>query len=107
MGPRARPIGLLALGEDGGAVDVILAWIMGFDWRRIPVLANAIGELGGGVAITRFDGDPARLELHWIDEDGERDLLFSDLELNLGFDAHPGWAGQIEREVPADLRNVR
>jgi uncharacterized protein (DUF362 family) len=97
MGPDDRPIGLLAAGEDGVAVDVVLAWIMGFDWRRIPVLAHAIGELAGGVRITDFDGDPARLEVVWLDERGERVLRLSDIELDLAFEAHPGWKGRIER----------
>lgn len=97
MGPDDRPIGLLAAGEDGVAVDVVLAWIMGFDWRRIPVLQHAIGELAGGYRITAFDGDPEHLELRWIDSDGTRDVRFSEVDLDLAFEAHPGWKGRIER----------
>ena len=97
MGPDARPIGLLAAGEDGVGVDAVLAWIMGFDWRRIPVLANAIGELAGGVRITDFDGDPDALCVRWIDERGERELRLSEIDLDLAFEPHPGWKGRIER----------
>lgn len=100
MGPDDRPIGLLAAGEDGVAVDVVLAWIMGFDWLRIPVLMHAIGELAGGVRITDFDGDPSRLELRWIDQDGTHDLRLSEVDLDLAFEAHPGWKGRIERAGP-------
>jgi uncharacterized protein (DUF362 family) len=100
MGPDDRPIGLLAAGEDGVAVDVVLAWIMGFDWRRIPLLVHAIGELAGGVRITEFDGDPSRLELRWIDAEGVRDLRLSDVDLDLAFEPHPGWKGHIERVGP-------
>ena len=71
---------------------------MGFDWRRIPVLANAVGELAGGVRITGFDGDPESLRVCWIDERGQRELRFSEIELDLGFEPHPGWKGRIERE---------
>jgi uncharacterized protein (DUF362 family) len=100
MGPDDRAIGLLAAGEDGVAVDVVLAWIMGFDWHRIPVLTHALGELAGGFRITDFDGDPRHLEVCWIDEQGERRLRLSDIDLDLAFEAHPGWKGRIERARP-------
>jgi uncharacterized protein (DUF362 family) len=101
MGPDDRPIGLLAAGEDGVATDVVVAWVMGFDWHRIPVLRNAIGELAGGHRITAFTGDPATLELRWLDAaDGVRDVRLSDVELDFAFEAHPGWKGRIERERP-------
>jgi len=98
MGPDARALGLLAAGEDGGSVDVALTWIMGFDWRRIPVLAQAARELAGRVRITEFRGDPESLEVRWIDPQGERVLRLSEIDLNLHFAAHPGWRGRIERE---------
>jgi uncharacterized protein (DUF362 family) len=100
MGPDDRPIGLLAAGEDGVATDVVITWLMGFDWRRIPVLSHAIGTLAGGLRITAFDGDPSRLTLRWIDRDGERDVRLSDVDLDLAFVAHPGWKGRIERTPP-------
>jgi len=98
MGPLARPIGLLAAGEDPGAVDVVLAWILGFEWKKIPVLARCIGELAGGVRITGFGGDPTTLPVRWIDAQGERELAFAEIDLNLRFKAHRGWVGKIERE---------
>ncbi|RIL04490.1 MAG: hypothetical protein DCC71_13960 [Proteobacteria bacterium] len=99
MAPSPRPEGLLAAGEDGVATDVVVAWLMGFDWRRIPVLARALGELAGGVRITRFEGDPAALPVVEIDERGTRETRLADLSTNLRFEAHPGWKGRIEREV--------
>src|SRR5690606_22351283 len=58
MAPDARPIGLLAAAVDGVAADAVITWILGFDWRLIPVLARAVGPLAGGLRVTRFDGDP-------------------------------------------------
>src|SRR5690606_25985505 len=58
MAPDPRPVGLLAAGEDGVATDVVVAWLMGFDWRRIPILARALGVLAGDVRLTEFTGDP-------------------------------------------------
>ena len=97
MGPDSRALGLLASGEDGGCVDVVLTWIMGFDWRKIPVLHQATRDLAGGVRITRFDGRPENLEVRWIEGGQERDLSFAEIDLDLRFAPHPGWFGQIER----------
>jgi hypothetical protein len=97
MAPTPRAEGLLAMGEDGVATDVVVAWLMGFDWRRVPVLANAIGPRAGGVAITRFAGDPAALPVLWLDEHGARETTLAAIDTNLRFEAHPGWKGQIER----------
>jgi len=99
MGPDARPIGLLAAGEDPGAADAVLTSVMGFDWRRIPVLRNAIEDPSES-RITKFDGEADGLPVHWTDHEGERELRFSEADLNLQFAAHPGWAGRIERESP-------
>lgn len=98
MAPSPRPVGLLAAGEDGVATDVVVAWLMGFDWRRIPVLRHALGRLAGGVRISAFDGDPATLPLVWIDAEGRREMHLSEIGTNLRFAAHPGWKGRIERE---------
>lgn len=38
--PRPRKCGRLVWGEDPGEVDIACATLMGFDWRRIPLLSN-------------------------------------------------------------------
>lgn len=98
MAPTPRAEGLLAMGEDGVATDVVVAWLMGFDWRRLPVLQNALGTLAGGVRISEFGGDPASLPVLWIDEHGARETRLADLSTNLRFAAHPSWKGRIERQ---------
>lgn len=100
MGPDPRELGLLAMGEDGGAVDVVLTWIMGFDWRRIPLLQRAFGDLAGDLPISEFRGDPTELPVLWLEGEQTRELRFADIDLNLRFQAHPGWEGRIERETP-------
>ena len=97
MAPDPRPIGLLAAGEDGVATDIVIAWLMGFDWSRIPILRAAIGELAGGVRISRFAGDPDALRIIWIDAAGDREITLPEIDVDFGFMAHPGWAGRIER----------
>ena len=98
MGPRARGLGLLAAGEDPAAADLVLSWIMGFDWRKIPVLRESLGELAGGVRISELAKQPEDFPVLWSDSQGARELLFSEIDLNLHLDAHPGWVGHIERD---------
>jgi hypothetical protein len=107
MAPHPRPVGLLAAGEDGVATDVVVAWLMGFDWRRVPILAHALGELAGGVRITGFDGDPRQLPVRWLDADGERETTLAEIDLDLAFEAHPGWKGRIERRSAPAPRSAR
>jgi hypothetical protein len=95
MAPAPRAEGLLVAGEDGVAADVAIAHLMGFDWRRIPVLVHALGALAGGVRITGFDG--GALPLLWIDEQGVREIALADVDRHLAFEPHPGWKGHIER----------
>src|SRR5690606_4458839 len=97
MAPDPRPLGLLVGGVDGVASDIVITWLMGFDWRRIPILSNAVGELAGGVHITGFGGDPAHLPVRWSESGSERELSLADIDLDLRFRAHPGWLGRIER----------
>jgi len=98
MAPDPRPIGLLAAGEDGVATDVVIAWLMGFDWRRIPILTGALGDLAGGVRISRFEGRAEELPVCWIDRDKRPAAMrLADITTNFGFVPHPGWVGRIER----------
>lgn len=107
MAPTPRPIGLLVASEDGVAADVAIAHLMGFDWRRIPVLVRAIGTLAGGVRITDFDGDPASLPITWIEGGRTRETSLADVETHLHFEPHPGWKGHIERPGPRGTSEAR
>jgi uncharacterized protein (DUF362 family) len=54
--PRPKPCGLLVWGEDPGMVDVTCATLMGFDWRRIPLLNHLCDAEAR--AFTDFQGQP-------------------------------------------------
>jgi len=75
--PRPKPCGLLVWGEDPGMVDVTCATMMGFDWRRIPLLSHLCDAEAR--AFTAFRGEtPA------VPGSAEH------------FEAPVGWAGKIE-----------
>lgn len=70
-----RPAGLLCMGDDGAAFDALVAWIMGFDYTRIPHIMRA----------STLDDTP------FVTADDRAGLP------HLGFAPAPGWRGHIER----------
>jgi len=75
--PRPKPCGMLVWGEDPGAVDVTCAALMGFDWRKIPMLRHLCDAEAR--VFTAFQG--------------ETPTVYSSAGR---FEAPLGWAGQIE-----------
>jgi hypothetical protein len=75
--PRPKPCGLLVWGEDPGMVDVTCATLMGFDWRKIPMLSHLCDAEAR--AFTQFRGETPLVP----DSAGQ-------------FEAPVGWAGEIE-----------
>jgi len=76
--PRPKRCGLLIWGEDPGMVDIACAALMGFDWRRIPLLSHLCDAEAR--AFTGFVGDTPAVP-YGVD----------------AFEAPVGWAGKIER----------
>ncbi len=87
--PLPKHTDCLVFGSDPFAIDTALAWFMGFDPARIPVLSErgqfADPEWG------RFGTRELRAEL-----DG-RDVAVVESGLNFEFAPPPGWKGHIER----------
>lgn len=85
--PRPKPCGLLVWGEDPGVVDVTCATLMGFDWRRIPLLSHLCDIQSR--AFSEFNGEVAprtpTAELEEFVRCGEG-----------RFAAPVGWAGEID-----------
>jgi len=75
--PRPKPCGLLVWGEDPGMVDVTCATLMGFDWRKIPLLSHLCDAQAR--AFTEFRGETPTMP----GSAGQ-------------FEAPVGWAGEIE-----------
>lgn len=95
LAPDRKGMGLVVQSRDAVAADLVTAALMGFDPFSIPIIREAlaphvlpISELGpeGEGLVIRFEGREVK---RW------QDLP------DLGFRAHPGWAGRIERTPSA------
>lgn len=95
MGPmQGEPIesGLLVGGTDPVAVDMVATRVMGFDWRRIPMIREAFTL--DTLPITRLRPEDVVVHSDVPDWNGR----FVDIEDRkfLRFQPHFGWAGEIE-----------
>jgi uncharacterized protein (DUF362 family) len=75
--PRPKHCGLLIWGEDPATVDVACAALMGFNWRRIPLLRHLCDAEAR--SFTDFHEDTPPMDIHAEP-----------------FQAPVGWAGEIE-----------
>ncbi len=90
--PLAVPTDLVACSNDPFLLDMVMASLMGFDYRKIPVLKNM--PLFSGSPWGRFD--PEEIEVRM---DGRPLRGISSLPTLHQFRPAPGWAGHIEREA--------
>jgi hypothetical protein len=108
--PTPKPAGVLVAGLNPVAVDLVCTRMMGFDYRRIPLIRRAL-------RMTRFEIgnlDPSEVRLvsnhpRWTD--------FGAPFPNLGFVPPDGWLGEVELARPGsepasapqtpELRKVR
>lgn len=99
LSPTPRPLDWLAFGRDPFAIDAALAWFMGYDPGRLPIVAERRRYLGpewGG-----FD-----LATLLVTLDG-RTASLTAFDVNHGFVPPPGWVGHIERPVVGDRSLAR
>jgi len=91
--PKPRTLDWLVFGEDPFAVDATLAWFMGYDPLRLPIIRNRAHFLGPGWGDFELDD----LE---ILRDGCLERL-THSEVNFAFQPPPGWLGHVERATGA------
>ena len=94
-GPMAGdPIdaGVVIGGADPAAVDMVAARVMGFDWRKLPVIREAFVQRA--LPITTIAPDA----VHVVSDHAPWTGRFLDIESRefLHFRPHFGWTGQIE-----------
>jgi len=89
----AKPCGIVVVGFNPVVVDTVCAVIMGFDYAKIPMLANAwkIKDL----PLVDFTADEICCCSNVEGWNGTLDDLYQ--APHLGFRPHFGWAGHIER----------
>lgn len=94
--PERREANLLLCGTDPVAVDAVCATLMGFDWRKIPSIANAFRIERLPLTDTTPEGIEVQIaSKSWVG--GLADLH----TLDPPFAPHFGWRGHIEANLAA------
>ncbi|MHC1743885.1 MAG: DUF362 domain-containing protein [Syntrophobacteraceae bacterium] len=89
----AKPCGVVVAGFNPLAVDTVCAAIMGFDYRKIPMLAR--GWDVGDLPLVHFG--PEAIDCRSNVRRWEGDLRAVENSEHLDFRPHFGWLGHIER----------
>lgn len=87
--------GVVLIGTDPVAVDAVAATVMGFDWRRIPMIREAFALKT--LPITSLKPEDIQVRSDVPEWNGPLGSL--EARSLLRFRAHFGWAGHIEREM--------
>jgi uncharacterized protein (DUF362 family) len=100
LDPTPRPVGAIIAGTNPVAVDLACARLMGFDYRKIPMLARAV--LAHPLPLVGF----AVESLTSRSNDPVFDRPLAEFEgLCFGFAPHFGWRGQIELSQRSEQRD--
>lgn len=92
MEPEPRPLGLLAGGVNPVAVDTALATLVGFDYKKIPLISNGFNPMDW--PLVNFS--PRDIEI--ISKDVRlRDLIIGQPFNEFNFKAPSGWTGHVEQ----------
>lgn len=81
-------------GADAACLDAVGAWLMGFDWKKIPVIKKAF-------ELERYkitDKKPHDIRIISNEKDWEGNFLDSQDTETFNFKPHFGWIGHIERK---------
>ncbi|HMO63691.1 MAG TPA: DUF362 domain-containing protein [Verrucomicrobiota bacterium] len=92
MAPDPKPAGVILAGTHPLAVDCAAAALMGFDWRRLRLLAGAFAMRPPSFV------DFAPADIRIVSNHAPWHAALDALEEPLDFRPHFGWAGAIERE---------
>jgi uncharacterized protein (DUF362 family) len=86
------PAGVYIGGSDPAAVDAVAARVMGFDWRRIPVIREAFALKELPISASR----PEDIVIHSEIPGWSGRLADVATREFLRFEPHFGWKGHIE-----------
>lgn len=100
LDPRPKAAGVVLAGDHPVAVDLAAARIMGFDYRRLPLLWRALED--GPLPLASFSYDDVLVRSN--DSRWNRRLAEFDGP-GLAFEPHFGWKGHIELGQEPTVRN--
>jgi uncharacterized protein (DUF362 family) len=96
LDPIPRPAGVVVAGSNPVAVDLVCARIMGFDYRKMPMLSRALDR--GPLPLVDFAYGDIRVHSN----DPVFDVFLAELQGPLlDFRPHFGWRGHIELSAQA------
>jgi uncharacterized protein (DUF362 family) len=99
LSPRDVPVGAVLAATDPVALDLAALRLMGFDWRRIPKIREAMA--GDTLRVTQVR-EPADVTV-WESEGGVRQAVsLADIACQRPFAPHPGWRDHIERTAESE-----
>ena len=91
LDPTPKPVGIVLAGKNPVAVDLVCARLMGFDYKRLPVLRQALDN--HSLPITAFEHD----ELVCKSNDQQFDRSLDEFDrMSLAFEPHFGWQKHVE-----------
>ena len=91
LDPTPKPAGIVLAGANPVAVDLVCARLMGFDYKRLPILYEAMVKHLLPISICEYDDVTCR------SSDTQLDGLLAEFNgANLDFELHFGWKDRIE-----------
>ncbi len=92
LSPDPVRAGILMAGHNAVCLDTVGATLMGFDYKKIPMIMNAFGQNGAGLPLIKGGAS----EITVIDKQGIFSLEQYKSVRNLHFEPHPQWKGHVE-----------
>lgn len=87
-----KTCGVYISGEDPASVDAVAATLMGFDWKRLPVIREAFREITMPIS----EVDPLSIQIVSDIEEWNGSLNNLRNQEHFDFIPHFGWKGHIE-----------
>jgi uncharacterized protein (DUF362 family) len=94
LAPDPVSAGVLLAGSSTVTIDAVGATLMGFDFKRIPLIQKILDGRNGPLPLYAGTSD----EIVVVDGDQQYSLKELTKHHNLHFEPHPGWKGHVELE---------